>query len=59
MYRLADEVSATAPYWVFRVPDVLLQLGLSELRQLAEKDIQSKLTKENILSELFSTFTSR
>ncbi|EKM56940.1 uncharacterized protein PHACADRAFT_183507 [Phanerochaete carnosa HHB-10118-sp] len=45
MYKLADE-SCT-------------QLGISELKNLAQADIQSKLSGDNILAELSSTFTSR
>ena len=36
----------------------MVQLGLEELRKRAEDDIVSKLTTENILSEVFSPFAA-
>lgn len=34
------------------------QCGITELQELALKDITAKLSSKNILAELFSTFTS-
>ena len=35
------------------------QLGLEELKALAKSDIESKLSADNILAELFSAFTAK
>ena len=57
MYKLADEVSipVITPHMA-RLKQ--FQLGISDLKELARDDILSKLSNENIVIELFSTFTS-
>ncbi|EKM56965.1 uncharacterized protein PHACADRAFT_254389 [Phanerochaete carnosa HHB-10118-sp] len=35
------------------------ELGLDKLKELAKKDIESKLSADNILAELFSSFTAK
>ena len=59
MYRLADEVGLSI--YTFGTPGNLnlSQLGLTELKKLAMEDIKTKLSSDNILVELFSTFTWR
>jgi hypothetical protein len=44
-----------SPKSMYRVAD---RFGLDDLKKKAEQDIRSKLTSENILTELYSTFTS-
>lgn len=39
--------------------DLYLQLGFEELKKLALDDIERKLSNDNILVELFSTFSCR
>ncbi|GJE86650.1 hypothetical protein PsYK624_027310 [Phanerochaete sordida] len=54
--QMSASAPACSPKSMYKLAD---ELGISELRDLALKDIQSQLSSDNILAELFSTFTSR
>ncbi|KIP03404.1 hypothetical protein PHLGIDRAFT_121629 [Phlebiopsis gigantea 11061_1 CR5-6] len=55
-----DGLTAAAPRCspksMYRLAD---ELGLDDLKTLAKKDIESKLSADNILAELFSGFTAK
>ncbi len=61
VYRLADFVSKRSRVitgslmlflWTF------YQVGLEELKHLAQKDLKTKITKETVAREVFSRFSS-
>ncbi|PSS15400.1 hypothetical protein PHLCEN_2v3276 [Hermanssonia centrifuga] len=53
--QISPDAPLCSPKSMYRIAD---QLGLDALRNLAEKDILSKLSADNIMEELFSEFTS-
>jgi hypothetical protein len=60
IYSLATAVSFGAICIGFRGnPTLKIQLRIPALRDLAFEDIRSKITKENVVTELFSGHTSR
>lgn len=54
--RRSETLHPTSPKSMYRLAD---ELGLHTLKDLAKKDIESKLSADNILAELFSSFTAK
>ena len=61
MYRLADKVCKCSgtTQTTLCLTSVVAQLGLADLKGEAFKAIEERLSKENIVKELFSDFTWR
>ena len=62
IYCIATAVSPSSHARHFSTPcfsQPFLQLGMETLRRLASNDIRSKVTSTNVITEVFSNFTSR
>jgi hypothetical protein len=58
MYRFADYASIRGPLH-HALSDERFQAGIPTLKAKAKGGIEQGLTKENIVTELFSSFTSK
>lgn len=58
IYRVADLVSRPSQYCVVGSNERGRQVGIEELKDLAKKDLMSKVTPDTIAKEVFSRFSS-